>query len=281
MSWVTALHISYTVSAARLAAVRASISTPVLPQVWQELWITTACLASSRLRDTSTWYRGMLWHNGINWLVSLAPWIPAIWATASTSPFFIWFCLTILNAFSPRRTTAPATAVLLESGFPPTSTIVARPSSSVWVKLSEARGTLVQDPESLVWNSDPEHTSLDWQSTGTWPTEASRHFVSNVELGSFWKTQYPRSWVCRIPVAMCHCFSGWDSGRKSCPVKLFFIDAFPFCLGKLALKVGRWLNVWPQCFEFGGFCRASWHRGNDINAGSGETTKSNMRRTSY
>ena len=66
--------------------------------------------------------------------VRFAPMIPAIWATVSTSPFFIppvWMRRKVSSFTSTR---AAATAVRVVMGFSPTFTILALPWASKWVK---------------------------------------------------------------------------------------------------------------------------------------------------
>ena len=89
MSFCTALHISYTVSAAVDTAVRASISTPVLPSQETVARISTLFLASSRDSYRLMPSIRMGWHMGMMSGVRFAPMTPAIWATVSTSPFFM------------------------------------------------------------------------------------------------------------------------------------------------------------------------------------------------
>ena len=82
----TAFSMSYTVKAATLAAVSASISTPVRPVVRTVALISTP--ASTRSRSSVTAETGNGWHSGIRSAVRLLPMIPASRATPSTSPFF-------------------------------------------------------------------------------------------------------------------------------------------------------------------------------------------------
>src|ERR1700733_7691007 len=70
-----------------LAAVIASISTPVGPVVRASavnvIWPVSASICAS----TPTKVRGKEWHRGISSAVRLAAWMPAIRATPITSPF--------------------------------------------------------------------------------------------------------------------------------------------------------------------------------------------------
>ena len=84
ISRCTALHISYTVSAATLAAVSASISTPVSP--WQRTSLRMCRAASSASNEMSTFVSSSGWHIGMSSLFFFAAMMPATCATASTSP---------------------------------------------------------------------------------------------------------------------------------------------------------------------------------------------------
>ena len=77
MSVDTALHMSYTVRAATLTAVSASISTPVFPVVRASLCILTEALSGSRTSRTPTLLSTMLWQSGMSALVCFAPMMPA------------------------------------------------------------------------------------------------------------------------------------------------------------------------------------------------------------
>ena len=80
MSLVTALHMSYTVSSATLAAVRASISTPVLA-------VTSTRGAIKRLGSRWTQLHRLAYLAGVAacvhflWLVKADPLEPALYAT--------------------------------------------------------------------------------------------------------------------------------------------------------------------------------------------------------
>ena len=63
------------------------------------------------------------WHMGISSAVRLAPMIPATWATASTSPFFIPPSRIRARVSRLTYTRAPARALRRVGAFSPTSTI--------------------------------------------------------------------------------------------------------------------------------------------------------------
>ena len=134
MALSTALHISYTVRAATDTAVRASISTPVLPSRRHSARISMAQSGSFRVSCTSTCERVRGWQSGIRCAVCFAPIIPASWATDSTSPFFSPPDFTVFNVSCDMVTRPPATATRRVSAFSPTFTICGRPSSVKWVK---------------------------------------------------------------------------------------------------------------------------------------------------
>ena len=70
------------------------------------------------------------WHNGIKSAVLLAAMIPAIRATAKTSPFLFVPDMTKLSVSGFMEILPVAIAVLLVGVLSPTSTIFALPSSS-------------------------------------------------------------------------------------------------------------------------------------------------------
>ena len=109
-SLLTALHMSYTVNAATLAAVKASISTPVWPLVLTSDSTRTQQRSGSSCNCTSALDIMTLWHSGIKLLVALAPMMPASCAVERTSPFLIWFFLTRSSACEPMWTVAQALA---------------------------------------------------------------------------------------------------------------------------------------------------------------------------
>ena len=125
---------SYTVSAATEQAVRASISTPVLPNV-----LTVACISTQLsliLKSTEAKLIANGWQSGINSDVFLAACIPATLATPNTSPF-LSSCLSKASNVSVLIKTFPdAVALLFVSSLLPTSTICAFPFSSTWLNSS-------------------------------------------------------------------------------------------------------------------------------------------------
>ena len=141
---------SYTVKAATVTAVRDSISTPVLPTEFTDPVIRTANFFSSSSRLTSAWVMWILWHNGIRFGVCLDAIIPANCATVKTSPLWILFSFTRLNAVWPKYTLAVATESLLLSVLLPTSTICAWPCLSTW--LSFGATPVIFEVESFFWD---------------------------------------------------------------------------------------------------------------------------------
>ena len=125
---------SYTVSAAVAAAVRASISTPVRPSQLTVAEISTQSFSRFRESFKSMPSITMGWHMGIRSGVCFAPMTPATWATVSTSPFFMPPLWIREKVFSFTNTRAMAVAVRRVMLFSPTSTILARPWSLKWVK---------------------------------------------------------------------------------------------------------------------------------------------------
>ncbi len=120
------------VRAATLAAVSASISTPVCPASRQRARMRTASGASA-CSSSLTLVSSSGWHSGISSWVRLAAWMPAIRATAKTSPLG-WPPSWISCRVSGRmRTTASAVASREVTAFSVTSTMLARPWESRWV----------------------------------------------------------------------------------------------------------------------------------------------------
>ncbi|KAK8930456.1 hypothetical protein VCV18_003127 [Metarhizium anisopliae] len=114
----TALHISYTVRAAVEAAVIASISTPVFPShaTVARIWIVSPFPPGPR--SIVTWDIAIGWHSGIKSAVRLAAMMPAIRATPSTSPFFIWFSrISDTAVLLEKRTVQAAVAIRDVTGF--------------------------------------------------------------------------------------------------------------------------------------------------------------------
>ena len=121
------------VSAATDTAVRASISTPVTPVQVTAAWISTMQGESDRAKVMSIPVRGRGWHMGISSQLCLAAWMPATWATASTSPFFKVPSLMFCNVSGAMWISPAATARRWVTAFSVTSTILARPCSLKWV----------------------------------------------------------------------------------------------------------------------------------------------------
>jgi hypothetical protein len=92
------------------------------------------------------------WHRGIKEYVCFAALIPAILATAKTSPFSILFLRTSSKAVVPSDTRDAATATLLVVFFALTSIIFAFPALSAWVSIFSApkKFELLQFQTSLV-----------------------------------------------------------------------------------------------------------------------------------
>ena len=129
----TALHISYSVSAATEAAVNASISMPVLC-VQRSVETMRTSVSEIGVISISMPSMGSGWHIGMSSQVRFAAIIPAIRAQANTSPLGIspdkirdrvWGCM---------DTTACAEAERRVTSFSPTSTIRAAPLSSICVR---------------------------------------------------------------------------------------------------------------------------------------------------
>src|SRR3954468_22592578 len=141
----------------------ASISTPVWALVRASPRIETAPASGSTSSSTSTNDNGSGWQSGISSAVRLAAWMPAMRAVPTTSPFGRSPAATSAAVSGAIRTTARATARRSVTSLPPTSTIRARPSASVWVSRSRsdrggralrrgdqvAHGLLVARPQQL------------------------------------------------------------------------------------------------------------------------------------
>ena len=121
------------VSAATATAVRASISTPVTPVQVTAARISTMAGSSERAKVMSMPVRGRGWHMGISSQLCLAAWMPATWATASTSPFFMVPALIFSKVSGAMWISPAATAVRWVTALSVTSTIFARPCSLKWV----------------------------------------------------------------------------------------------------------------------------------------------------
>src|SRR5882757_3677307 len=114
------------VRAATDAAVRASISTPVLAVVAAEAVMATPLFVTVVI--TSMKVRGSGWHIGMSSDVFLAAWMPATRATSSGLP--LGFLGRALSTFFERATNAEAVASRRVAGLALTSTMRARPALS-------------------------------------------------------------------------------------------------------------------------------------------------------
>ena len=128
----TALTMSYSVRAATLAAVSASISTPVTPRVRTVACTTTLSRCGSR--STVTLLNGNGWHRGTSSGVRLAAMMPAIRATARASP--LGRSPFASSSTTSGRVTSTAWAVASRdvTAFSLTSTMCAVPSSRTCVR---------------------------------------------------------------------------------------------------------------------------------------------------
>src|SRR5215208_108795 len=116
------------VNAATLAAVRASISTPVRSLARVVAVIDTRSWPTPN--SMSTEVRFNPWHSGMSSGVFLAAITPAILAVFNTSPLGNAALRNSPIVSEDMRTTAPATAMRRTTSFSPTSTILAAPSLS-------------------------------------------------------------------------------------------------------------------------------------------------------
>mmetsp|Transcript_63347 Transcript_63347/g.125237 ORF Transcript_63347/g.125237 Transcript_63347/m.125237 type:complete len:241 (-) Transcript_63347:140-862(-) len=122
-----ALHISYTVSAATVAAVRASISTPVAAVHVAVASMSRACASGRSRRLTATCDSATGWQSGMSSDVRFAAMMPARRAVTSTLPLALVLAVSAEKAAGPRWTEEAATAVLVVSALAETSTIDASP----------------------------------------------------------------------------------------------------------------------------------------------------------
>ena len=88
---------------------------------------------SDRAKVMSMPVRGSGWHMGMISQLCLAAWMPATWATASTSPFFMVPFLIFSSVSGAMWISPAATARRQVAAFSVTSTILARPCSLKWV----------------------------------------------------------------------------------------------------------------------------------------------------
>ena len=123
----SALTMSYTVSAATVTAVSASISTPVLSTVRTRASTPRVPLPRRASNVTSTFVRRSGWQSGISSEVRLAARIPAVRAVPSTSPFGASPWRTALRVAGFILMIARATASRTVSGLADTSTMRASP----------------------------------------------------------------------------------------------------------------------------------------------------------
>eukprot|EP00965_Chrysotila_dentata_P252241 6210564-Pleurochrysis_carterae.AAC.1 len=124
---------SYTVSALTLAAVIASISTPVPPAQLAVEKITTALVSGFNSKSTLTCERRSGWQSGMSSEVRFAASMPATRETASTSPLVVWPC-------ARARTVAVAVAERGVDGLCETLTIDALPDSSMVAAAARREG---------------------------------------------------------------------------------------------------------------------------------------------
>ena len=122
----SALHMSYTVSAATLAATSASISTPVSAVVFTLVAIETPFSHTRRVTAMCDSATG--WHIGINSEVRFAAMIPAVRATSSGSP--LGFSGSARKTSGLIATKALASASRAVRAFRDTSTMRAWPCAS-------------------------------------------------------------------------------------------------------------------------------------------------------
>src|ERR1700760_1185898 len=127
----TALIMSMRARAATLTEVSASISTPVRSAVRVTAVMSTP--SSVTVRSTVTPCSPIGWQSGIRSGVRLAPWMPAIRATASASPLGTSPARNAATAAADSRTRPEAVAVRAVTSLADTSTIRACPDESRWV----------------------------------------------------------------------------------------------------------------------------------------------------
>src|SRR5574343_107722 len=147
------------VSRATLAAVRASISTPVWPLHWAVARHTTALSAGNTSKSTATRVRAMGWHKGMRSLVRLAPMMPARRATPSTSPFLAvpdWTNARVAGSMVIRPS---ATATRSVTALAPTSTMWACPWASKWVNGLEGL-LLMETVLCRIFTGKRHHTAM-------------------------------------------------------------------------------------------------------------------------
>ena len=126
----------------------ASISTPVRALVRASAVRVTTPPVASTSAPTSTNVSGSGWQSGISSAVRLAACIPAMRAVPSTSPLGASPRSTVAAVSGDILTTARATARRSVTGLPPTSTIRARPCSSMWERRSMRAPRTAAPPRS-------------------------------------------------------------------------------------------------------------------------------------
>src|SRR3984885_3097870 len=134
----TALIMSISASAATETAVSASISTPVRSAVRAVAVIVTP--SSSTTMSIVTECSPIGWQSGIRSGVRLAPWMPAILATASASPLGTVPSRSAATAAADSSTRPDAVATRAVTSLADTSTMRACPTASRWVRSRAAPG---------------------------------------------------------------------------------------------------------------------------------------------
>src|SRR5690606_34270468 len=145
MACDSALVMSYTVSAATVAPVRASISTPVraVVRAVHSIRSSRSPCQSMAMRTPSS---GSAWQNGISSWVRLAAMVPAITAVSTMPPLFERMPLARSCAATATGNATLHCAVALRAvtSLAETSTMAGRPWASTWVSAAGARGDLLR-----------------------------------------------------------------------------------------------------------------------------------------
>jgi len=130
----SALHMSYTASAAMLAPVSASISTPVRWMLRTAHSIRSA-LSVSHSIDTRQPSIGSGWQNGISSCVRFTAMVAAMIAVSTTGPFALRRpeARRLAATAAGKRTRDSATASRAVTGLADTSTIAGWPPASTWL----------------------------------------------------------------------------------------------------------------------------------------------------
>src|SRR3989442_15379652 len=137
------------VSSPTVAAVSASISTPVRSIVSATTSITTALSGSSSVKTTATCVRGNGCASGISSAVRLAAWIAAMRAVPSTSPFCAEPARISASVSGRIAIRPPARASRRVISLPATSTMCACPAASKWVKCERCPAIARSPPSCL------------------------------------------------------------------------------------------------------------------------------------